>query len=105
MPEVPIPTPDQLAAAGPWAAFAFLAIGVIAIAFYLLRLFLMRELKRSDAAEAELVATKKALADSNADKLEATAEIRRLRNLLRTYEESDDRLARRRHPNRRSDDA
>ena len=105
MTEVPVPTPEEFAAAGPWAAFAFLAIVVIALAFWLLRMLFTREFKRSDAAEAELVKTKKALDESNSDKLEAAAEIKRLRRLLATYEESDERLARRRHPSRRSDDA
>ena len=105
MPEVAVPSPEQLAAAGPWAAFAFLAIAVIALSFYLLKLLFQREFRRSDAAEAELVATKRQLADANSNGLEATAEIKRLRRLLTTYEESDERLARRRHPKRRSDDA
>lgn len=105
MPEVAIPSPDQFAAAGPWAAFAFLAIAVIALSFYLLKLLFQREFKRSDAAEAELVAIKRQLAEANSNGIEATAEIRRLRRLLATYEESDERLARRRGRKRRSDDA
>ena len=105
MPEVTVPTPEQFAAAGPWAAFAFLAVVVIALAFWLLRMLFMREFKRSDAAEAELVATKRQLAEMTSNGIEATAEIKRLRRLLATYEESDERLARRRHPKRRADDA
>lgn len=104
MPEVAVPSPDQFAAAGPWAAFAFLALAVIALSFYLLKLLFQREFKRSDAAEAELVTIKRQLAEATSDGIEATAEIRRLRRLLATYEDSDERLARR-HPQRRSDDA
>ena len=99
-----VPTPEQFANAGPWAAFAFLAVAVIVGAFYLLRMLFLREFRRSDAAETELVKTKADLAEANDDRLEATAEIRRLRRLLATYEESDARLTRS-SKRRRADDA
>lgn len=84
-----VPTPEQFAQAGPWAAFAFLAVVVIVGAFWLLRLLLARELKRADAAEAELKETKTRL-----DQAE---------RLLRSYEVADDTLRRSRQRDR--DDA
>lgn len=105
MPQVP--SPEQLANAGPWAALAFVAIVVIAASFVLIRMLFEREFKRSDAAEAELVATRAKLDEANRNSLESVSEIRRLRRLLSTYEESDARLERPRRSarGRRSDDA
>lgn len=105
MPQVP--SPEQLANAGPWAALAFVAIVVIAASFVLIRMLFEREFKRSDATEAELVATRKALDESVTDRLEAMKEIRRQRRVIATYEESHARPDRhnRRLRGRRTDDA
>lgn len=105
MPEVQVPTPEQLADAGPWAVALFVAISFLALVVYLFYMLLKRELGRADKAEAELVATRKELNETKVDRLEATAEVSRLRRLLETYEETDARLRRRPTARRRRDDA